>query len=72
MSDIDIKNSKILVTGGKGFLGSHTVDYFKEKGLEDIITFSIKEFNLTKESEVQNLFKKFSEYLKRLSSCVIR
>jgi GDP-L-fucose synthase len=61
MSKIDIKNSKILVTGGRGFLGSHTVDYFKEKGIEDIITFSIKEFNLTKESEVRKLFKKFSD-----------
>jgi GDP-L-fucose synthase len=61
MSKIDIKNSKILVTGGRGFLGSHTVDYFKEKGIGDIITFSSKEFNLTKESEVQNLFKKFSD-----------
>ena len=61
MSEIDIKNSKILITGGRGFLGSHTVDYFKEKGTENIITFSSKEFDLTKESEVQNLFKKFSD-----------
>ena len=51
------KNSKILITGGKGFLGSHTVDYFKLKGIENIITFSSKEFNLTKESDVQKLFK---------------
>jgi len=61
MSGIDIKNSKILITGGRGFLGSHVVDYFKEKGVEDIITFSSKDFNLIKESEVKNLFKKFSD-----------
>jgi len=61
MSGIDIKNSKILITGGRGFLGSHVVDYFKEKGVEDIITFSSKAFNLIKESEVKNLFKKFSD-----------
>jgi len=61
MSEIEKKNSKILITGGRGFLGSHTVDYFKEKGTENIITVSSKKFDLTKESEVQNLFKKFSD-----------
>ena len=61
MSEIDIKDSKILITGGRGFLGSHTVDYFKEKGAENIITFSSKEFDLTKESEVKDLFKKYSD-----------
>ena len=61
MSEIEIKNSKILITGGRGFLGSHTVDYFKEKGVQNIMTFTSKEFNLTKESDVQNLFKKYSD-----------
>jgi GDP-L-fucose synthase len=61
MSEIDIENSKILITGGRGFLGSHTVDYFKKKGVENIITFSSKEFNLIKESEVQKLFKTITD-----------
>jgi len=61
MNNFDLKNSKILVTGGKGFLGSHTVDTFKEKGAQNIITFSSKEFDLTKESEVQKLFKTYKD-----------
>ena len=31
MNEIDIKNDIILITGGNGFLGSHTVDIFREK-----------------------------------------
>jgi len=55
---IDIKNDKILITGAKGFLGSHTVDTFREHGAQNLITFSSKEFDLRKENDVQKLFKK--------------
>jgi len=61
MSKINLKNSKILITGAKGFLGSHTVDKFKAKGIDNLITFSSKEFNITKEADVQKLFKTHSD-----------
>ena len=54
---MNLKSAKILITGANGFLGSHTVDIFKSKNIENLITFSSKEFDLTKESEVQKLFK---------------
>jgi len=35
----DIKNSKILVTGGAGFIGSYIVDALVEEGVKEIIVF---------------------------------
>ena len=57
MVDVDIKQDKILITGGHGFLGSHTVDTFTKKGAENLITFSSKEFDLRKENDVKKLFE---------------
>ncbi len=57
MTDIDIRNDKILITGGNGFLGSHTVDTFREKGAKNLIIFSSKKFDLRKDIDVKNLFK---------------
>jgi len=35
----DIKDSKILVTGGAGFIGSHIVDALVEEGAKEIVVF---------------------------------
>ena len=55
------KNSRILITGGNGFLGSHVVDRFRVEGYSDIITFTSKEYNLTKEDEVDKLFNYYPD-----------
>jgi GDP-L-fucose synthase len=61
MANVDIKNDNILVTGAQGFLGSHTIDTFKENGAKNLITFSIKEYDLTREDSVKKLFKKYPD-----------
>lgn len=53
------KNDKILITGGKGFLGSFVVEKFNEEGFKNIIVFSKSEYDLLKENEVSRLFKDF-------------
>jgi len=57
MDDVDIKKDNILITGGHGFLGSHTVELFEKKGAKNLITFSSKEYDLRKEDDVKILFK---------------
>ncbi|KYK28110.1 GDP-fucose synthetase [Thermoplasmatales archaeon SG8-52-1] len=59
MTEIDIINDKILITGGNGFLGSHTVDTFREKGANNLVLFSSKQFDLRKENDVKKLFIKY-------------
>ena len=61
MDNIDLKNDKILITGGHGFLGSHTVETFKKKGAKNLIVFSSKEYDLRKEDSVKNLFKTYKD-----------
>ena len=57
MTDIDITQDTILFTGGQGFLGSHTLDTFKRNGATHLITPSIDDVDLRKESDVKKLFK---------------
>ena len=43
---IDLKNKKILVTGGAGFLGKYVVENLKQRGCSDIFVPRSKDFNL--------------------------
>ena len=50
------KSNKILITGGTGFLGRVVVRLMKKKGYNNLIIFSSKDYDLTKESYVKKLF----------------
>ena len=52
---MDINNKKILVSGGKGFLGSALTPLLKEKGAVPFV-FSSKDYDLREQNDVKRLF----------------
>ena len=56
---MDIDGKKVLVTGGNSFLGKSLVPLLEEKGAEPI-SFSSRDYNLTKEKDVERLFSRFN------------
>ncbi len=52
-------SSKILITGSSGFLGKSVTKILRDKGYNNLITFSSKEFDLKSEPQVKKLFKKY-------------
>src|SRR5262245_23558947 len=46
----------VIVTGGGGFLGSHTVEKLKQAGCENIFVVHSREYDLAKEDQVGRLF----------------
>jgi len=53
---IDLKDKRIVVTGGSGFLGSHLIERLKRSGCAEVFAPSHKDFDLTQASAVENLF----------------
>jgi len=50
---------RILVTGGGGFLGSFVVEKLKARGYHDIIVPRRRNFDLTREADVERLYAEF-------------
>jgi GDP-L-fucose synthase len=56
---IDLRNKRILITGGGGFLGSHIVDRLREQDCTYLYAPRRAEYDLTKQSAVDRLFSSF-------------
>jgi GDP-L-fucose synthase len=49
-------SDRILVTGGAGFLGSFVIEKLRARGYSDIIVPRRREYDLTREAEVERLY----------------
>jgi GDP-L-fucose synthase len=54
---MNLKNKRVLVTGGNGFLGHHIVSELKRTEPAEIIISRSKEYDLTQEKDVERLFE---------------
>lgn len=53
---MELKDKKILVTGGAGFIGSHVVNYLREIGCHHVFVPRSKDYNLLSKSDLDKLF----------------
>ncbi len=53
---MDLKNKKIAVTGGRGFLGSHLIERFEKAGCGDVFVVKSSEYDLTRSEAIEQLF----------------
>lgn len=52
-----MKNKRICITGGKGFLGRHLVNKFKEMGYNNIFVADLPEYDLRELENVKRMYK---------------
>lgn len=52
-----MKNKRICITGGKGFLGRHLVNKFKENGYNNIFVADLPEYDLRELENVKRMYK---------------
>jgi len=51
-----MKNKRITITGGKGFLGIHLVKGFRDRGYENILIADLPDYNLVRGEDVRRLY----------------
>lgn len=54
---MDPRGLRLLVTGGAGFLGQHVVRVFRKKGWGEIVAPLRAEYDLTRETHVERLYR---------------
>jgi len=54
---INLRNKRILVTGGSGFLGSYVVKNLKKKGSDKIFVPRSADYNLVEMESVRRVYK---------------
>ena len=52
-----MKNKRITITGGKGFLGRHLIRKLQEKGYQNLSIADLPEYNLVRLEDVHRLYK---------------
>lgn len=53
-------NKRVVVTGGKGFLGSYVVEALKVRNCKEVISLGSKDCDLTDINEVKRLYSRFN------------
>ncbi|MGB3082125.1 MAG: GDP-L-fucose synthase [Candidatus Omnitrophota bacterium] len=54
---IELKNKRIMVTGGEGFLGSYVVRKLKERGCENIFVPRVEDYDLVQMEAVKRAYE---------------
>ncbi len=57
--NMELQNSRIALTGGAGFLGTHVVRALQDMGCRDVFAPTIDDYDLTHEESVKRLFNDF-------------
>lgn len=56
---LELRSSKVLVTGGGGFLGAHVIEQLEREGATEIFAPRSAEYDLTNQAETRRLFESY-------------